>query len=74
MSCVLYRMRVNDEFVLFTPPADEQGKALSSHTSKYQIHVVCQFHPTLPLQPQLALLLPGKRACRPDLIPKDAVR
>ena len=25
----------------------------------YQIHVVFQFNPTLPLQPQLALLLPG---------------
>ena len=34
-------------------------KLLSSHASTYEILVVCQFNPTLPLQQQLALLLPG---------------
>ena len=39
----------------------------------YNVHV-CQFNPTLPLQQQLTLLLPGAWPCRPDLIPRDPVR
>ena len=41
------------------------------HVSDIYIHVVFQSNPTLPFQQQLALLLPGARACRPDLIPKN---
>ena len=53
-----------------------KNKTISSHTSTYQIQVrvVCQFNPTLPLQQQLALRLPGACACRPDLISKDQAR
>ena len=40
----------------------------------YQKHVVCQFTPTLPLQQQLTLRLPGAWACRPDLIPPVQIR
>ena len=39
-------------------PAFEK-KSLNSHTSTYQIDIACQFNPTLPLQQQLTLLLPG---------------
>ena len=41
------------------PPEGLVKRKLKPHTSTYQIHVVFQFTPTLPLQQQLALLLPG---------------
>ena len=52
-----------------------KSKALSSHTSTYQIHVACQVNPMLPLQQQqLTLRLPGAWACQPGLVPRDPVR
>ena len=43
-------------------------------SAMYEVHIVCQLNPTLPLKQQLALLLPGAWACRPDLIPRGPGR
>ena len=47
-------------------------KLLHFHVS--DTHVAFRFNPKLPLHQQLALLLPGDCACRPDLIPNDQAR
>ena len=55
-------------------PAHGQKYSLSSHTCTYKVRVGCQFNPTLSLQQQRKLVLPGAWACRPDLLPKYQVR
>ena len=54
-------------YFVFYRPADRKKNSSSSPTSTYQIHVVLEFNPTLPLHRDLTLLLPGAGACRRDL-------
>ena len=49
-------------------PSGKWVNILSSNTSTYRIHVVFQFNPTLPLEQQLALLLPGASECQAQLV------
>ena len=44
-------------FFFFQSSSGWIKEGLSSHTSTYQIHVMCQFNPTLPLQQQLGHVL-----------------
>ena len=57
------------DMVLICPSADGQKLSFSSHTCTYQLHVVCQLTPTLPLQQQRTLRLHTGRvgvSTRPD--------
>ena len=52
------------------------GKKQSSRspTSVYKTRVVVSLNPTLTVQEQRKLRLPGAWTCRPDVIPRDQVR
>ena len=52
-----------------------KSKALAPTLPRIRYQGTCvSIEPTLPLQQQLALLLPGSWACRSGLIPKDQAR